>query len=78
MPRTVKSKEVEVPSTTDISAEAAESPAANATPTAEDIQRRAYEIYLAREGGDGSALEDWLQAERELLGINDGDTVISE
>lgn len=30
------------------------------------IERRAYELYLARHGGDGRALEDWLQAEREL------------
>lgn len=34
-------------------------------PTHQDIERRAYEVYL-REGGRGSALEHWLQAEREL------------
>jgi outer membrane protein TolC len=36
--------------------------------SAEEIARRAYEIY--QEGGrvDGRALADWLQAERELLG----------
>jgi len=33
----------------------------------EEVASRAYEIYLARGGGDGSAVEDWLQAERELL-----------
>jgi len=32
----------------------------------EDIQRRAYEIYLERGGGLGRELEDWLQAEREV------------
>ena len=32
----------------------------------EDIRRRAYEIYLERGGQPGSALDDWLQAEREL------------
>jgi hypothetical protein len=32
----------------------------------EDIARRAYEIYLARGAGDGDALGDWVQAEREL------------
>ncbi len=31
-----------------------------------DVARRAYEIHLER-GGDGHELEDWLQAERELL-----------
>jgi hypothetical protein len=35
-------------------------------PTREDIERRAYEIYLERGGGEGAEMEDWLQAEREL------------
>src|SRR5581483_10490488 len=35
----------------------------------EDIARRAFEIYLARGAGDGEALADWVQAERELLGM---------
>jgi hypothetical protein len=30
------------------------------------IARRAHEIYLARGGTDGKALDDWLQAEREI------------
>jgi hypothetical protein len=30
------------------------------------IARRAHEIYLARGGAHGKALEDWLQAEREI------------
>ena len=30
------------------------------------ISERAYGIYLKRGGADGSDLEDWLQAEREL------------
>ena len=33
----------------------------------EEIGRRAYELYLLRGRTEGSALEDWLQAERELL-----------
>ena len=42
--------------------------------TAADIDRervaqRAYERYLARGGGDGMAMEDWLAAERELRQI---------
>jgi Protein of unknown function (DUF2934) len=28
--------------------------------------QRAYELYLARDGADGYAAEDWLQAEQEL------------
>jgi len=35
-------------------------------PDAESIRIRAYEIFLARAGGPGSAMEDWLQAEAEL------------
>ncbi len=35
-------------------------------PAREEIEQRAYELYLARGATDGYALEDWLQAEREL------------
>jgi len=35
-------------------------------PTTEEIERRAYEIYLTRGGAQGHDLEDWLNAEREL------------
>lgn len=35
-------------------------------PTREDIERRAYEIFLERGGTQGCEMEDWLQAEREL------------
>ena len=35
-------------------------------PTREDIEQRAYEIYLERGGTEGYEMEDWLQAEREL------------
>jgi hypothetical protein len=38
-------------------------------PTSGEIQARAYEIYMERGGADGSDLEDWLQAERELQQI---------
>jgi hypothetical protein len=31
------------------------------------IKRRAYEIYLERGSEPGRELEDWLQAERELM-----------
>jgi hypothetical protein len=38
-----------------------------AAPTLEQIQARAYEIYLERRGAPGSQIEDWLRAERELI-----------
>ena len=34
-------------------------------PTHEQIEQRAFEIYLERGGEDGQALEDWLTAEEE-------------
>jgi hypothetical protein len=33
----------------------------------DDIRRRAYEIYEARGFTSGSEIEDWLQAESEIL-----------
>jgi hypothetical protein len=36
-------------------------------PTHEEIEARAYQIYIERGRGDGHDLEDWLQGERELL-----------
>jgi Protein of unknown function (DUF2934) len=35
-------------------------------PAQEEIELRAYEIYLERGGKEGNALEDWLAAEKEL------------
>jgi hypothetical protein len=34
----------------------------------ESIRRRAYELYEQRGRVDGFALDDWLRAEREILG----------
>lgn len=36
-------------------------------PTRDQIEVRAYEIYLQRGGSDGNDVQDWLQAESELL-----------
>jgi hypothetical protein len=36
-------------------------------PSAEDIALAAYYRYLARGDRPGSSLEDWLEAERELI-----------
>ena len=32
----------------------------------EEIEKRAYEIYLRRGGADGHDLDDWFAAEQEL------------
>ena len=40
--------------------------ATTAAPTLEQIQLRAYEIFLERGGAPGNEVEDWLRAEREL------------
>jgi hypothetical protein len=36
-------------------------------PLEERIRQRAHEIYLRRGGQDGTDMDDWLQAEQELL-----------
>lgn len=33
----------------------------------ERIAERAYQLYMARGGSDGRDLDDWLEAERELV-----------
>ena len=40
-------------------------------PTREEIELRAHQIYVERGGAHGLDVEDWLQAERELLGNYD-------
>jgi len=35
-------------------------------PAPEQIRQRAHEIYLARGGEEGRALNDWLMAEKEV------------
>jgi len=39
-----------------------------AKPTPDDIALRAYHIYLERGCAPGDPMQDWLQAERELMG----------
>jgi Protein of unknown function (DUF2934) len=36
-------------------------------PTPEQIRQRAYETYVSRNGAPGGEVQDWLQAERELI-----------
>ncbi len=38
-----------------------------AAPTKEQIEQRAYELYLQRGGEHGNDLADWLAAEKELM-----------
>ena len=38
----------------------------NYRPTHDQIEGRAYQIFLERGGRPGNALDDWLRAEREL------------
>jgi len=40
---------------------------ADTLPLEEQIRARAYEIYLERGEREGSALDDWLEAEAEVL-----------
>jgi hypothetical protein len=42
-------------------------PAIETLPFEERIRRRAYELYVERGNESGSEIEDWLQAEDELL-----------
>jgi hypothetical protein len=39
----------------------------NNSKTQDRIARRAYELYVQRGRQEGNALEDWLQAERQLV-----------
>lgn len=41
-----------------------------APPTKEQIEARAYELYLQRDREDGQELEDWLLAEKELKQVS--------
>jgi len=41
-------------------------------PTQEEIERRAYEIYISRGRQNGGDLGDWLTAEQELRGQQSG------
>ncbi len=42
-------------------------------PLEEQIRRRAYELYVQRGNQSGSELDDWLQAEEEILRAQEED-----
>ena len=44
----------------------ADTPGMTPVITEAEISRRAYQLYQARGGVNGSPLEDWLEAERQL------------
>jgi hypothetical protein len=46
-----------------------------AAPNAEDVARRAYELYEARGGEPGADLDDWLKAESELRTLRKANAV---
>lgn len=41
------------------------------SPTHQEIEHRAFEIYVANGRGDGRSDENWLQAERQLAAFDD-------
>ncbi|MBD3346681.1 MAG: DUF2934 domain-containing protein [Chitinivibrionales bacterium] len=43
-----------------------------AAATKEKVSQRAFEIYLGRGGEDGHAMDDWLKAEGEIVGSQEG------
>jgi hypothetical protein len=43
-------------------------------PTEEQIRKKAHEIYM-RHGKHGRDVQDWLQAERELKQLSEGDEI---
>ena len=47
-------------------------------PTREEIERRAYEVWLARGGDSGNELDDWLEAERQLSGAAQDDVSLAK
>jgi hypothetical protein len=56
MPGTARAKETPI-----------ESASIETLPLEERIRRRAYELYVERGNESGSELNDWLQAEEEIL-----------
>ena len=45
----------------------AKEPPVEMLPLEERVRRRAYELYVLQSNQSGSELDDWLQAEEEIL-----------
>lgn len=65
MPKT-RRKDMPEPSVESAAAPQSTGDTTVSAPERDRIAARAYELYLARGGGDGEAMEDWLAAEREF------------
>jgi Protein of unknown function (DUF2934) len=39
-------------------------------PTTQEIEQRAYEIFVKRGGEEGRSIEDWMAAEKELTELS--------
>ena len=65
--RTPKATLTSAPSKFSATSRPVTKPRTKVAPTEEQIRARAFEIYLARNGGPGDADSDWAQAERELI-----------
>jgi hypothetical protein len=61
-------KDQDQPVAPELSAPQAAGDTTAASPERDRIAMRAYELYLARGGGEGAAMDDWLRAEQELTG----------
>jgi len=40
------------------------------------VRNRAYQLYEERGHADGHALDDWLEAKAEVMGVTKGDTYL--
>ena len=49
----------------------AREPIVETLPLEERVRQRAYELYVKRGNESGSELDDWLQAEEEILLVQD-------
>ncbi len=78
MAETARGEEKESSIIEEISSSATDETAIENYPAQEAIAGRAYEIYMARGDAHGSALDDWLQAEQELIAKSETVQDISE
>ena len=68
MAKSRKSAEPETTESSEPRSKTGSQPSSSAEIPRERIAERAYELYLARGATDGRDWEDWLIAEREVIG----------
>jgi DUF2934 family protein len=66
MPRAPKKTETTPTVRVKSTRRASDAPAVTPVISEAEISRRAYQLYEARGGANGSPLDDWLEAERQL------------